>query len=34
MLSLMDMLCGLIGKLPFECLQLRFMQEAFLGRRS
>ena len=31
MLSLMDMLCALIGKLPFECLQLRFMQEAFLG---
>ena len=31
MLSLMDLLCGWIGQLPFECLQLRFMQEAFLG---
>ena len=31
MLSLMDLLCSWIGKLPFECLQLRFMQEAFLG---
>ena len=31
MLSLMDLLCDWIGHLPFECLQLRFMQEAFLG---
>ena len=31
MLSLIDVLCGWIALLPFECLQLRFMQEAFLG---
>lgn len=31
MLSLTDMLCSWISLLPFECLQLRFMQEAFLG---
>ena len=31
MLSLMDTLCGWISQLPFECLKLRFMQEAFLG---
>ncbi len=31
MLSLIDLLCGWISLLPFECLQLRFMQEAFLG---
>ena len=29
--SVMDVVCGWIGLLPFECLQLRFMQEAFLG---
>ena len=31
MLSLIDILCGWIELLPFECLKLRFMQEAFLG---
>lgn len=31
MLSLIDTLCGWISLLPFECLKLRFMQEAFLG---
>ena len=30
MQSLMDMLCSWIGALPFECLQMGFMQEAFL----
>ena len=29
--SVMDLVCGWIALLPFECLQLRFMQEAFLG---
>ena len=29
--SMMDVVCGWIALLPFECLQLRFMQEAFLG---
>ena len=29
--SVMDLICGWIALLPFECLQLRFMQEAFLG---
>lgn len=27
----MDFLCSLVGSLPFECLKLRFMQEAFIG---
>lgn len=27
----MDFLCNLVGALPFECLKLRFMQEAFIG---
>lgn len=31
MQALMDTLCSWIALLPFECLQLRFMQEAFLG---
>ena len=29
--SVMDLVCGWISLLPFECLRLRFMQEAFLG---
>ena len=29
--SVMDLVCGWIALLPFECLKLRFMQEAFLG---
>ena len=29
--SVMDLVCGWIALLPFECIQLRFMQEAFLG---
>ena len=29
--SVMDLVCGWIALLPFDCLQLRFMQEAFLG---
>lgn len=29
--AVMDTVCGWIALLPFECLRLRFMQEAFLG---
>ena len=31
MLSLIDLLCSWVALLPLECLQMRFMQEAFLG---
>lgn len=31
MQTLMDFLCSLAGALPFECMKMRFMQEAFLG---
>ena len=31
MQTLMDLLCSWVGALPFECLEMRFMQEAFLG---
>lgn len=29
--TVIDFLCGIAGMLPFECMKLRFMQEAFLG---
>ena len=29
--TVIDFLCGVAGMLPFECMKLRFMQEAFLG---
>ncbi len=29
--TVIDFLCGIVGMLPFECMKLRFMQEAFLG---
>lgn len=29
--TVIDFLCGAAGMLPFECMKLRFMQEAFLG---
>ena len=29
--TVIDFLCGTAGMLPFECMKLRFMQEAFLG---
>ena len=29
--TVIDFLCGIDGMLPFECMKLRFMQEAFLG---
>ena len=29
--TVIDFLCGIAGMLPFECMKLRFMHEAFLG---